>query len=405
MTQQVNSRLRVEQSLSQLLHEAFISLRTLGKRSVLALLGIVIGSSSVVALINIGHNAAVDAAMIFKDMGTDTLIAQFPPKGGSSAPMPARLDLDAVRQTVPGIAHIGALTLFSGPIVFHGRTVNANFVGSTPDIKDAMRLAVHQGRFLSSFDANETYGVIGDQLAQALGAPGDPLQLGDRVRINDYLFLIVGILRNQPRAMLMPVQANESLFIPAEGMRRIYATPQIGNVIIRATPGQDMERLARDAAAALSPQLPDHDADIQVPQQMIDGMTRQSRTFAYLLLALGAISLVGGGVGVMNVMLMNVSERRREIGIRMALGARQRDIRNLFLLEAVTLTAVGALCGAVLGMTAAWLYAWLSGWEFALAVAALPLGVGSTLLVGLFFGIYPAVSASRLQPVEALRDE
>lgn len=405
MTERVRSSLRVEQSLSQLLHEAFVSLRTLGKRSMLALLGIVIGSSSVVALINIGHNAAVDAAMIFKDMGTDTLIAQFPPKGASTVPMPARLDLDALRQTVAGIDHIGALTLFSGPVVFHGRTVNANVVGSTPHVNEAMRLAVQQGRFLSNFDANETYGVIGDQVAQSLSAPGDPLQLGDRVRINDYLFLIVGILRNQPRAMLMPVQANESLFIPAEGMRRLFATPQIGNLIIRAAPGQDMERIAKDAAGALKPQLPDHDVDIQVPQQMIDGMTRQSRTFAYLLLALGAISLVGGGVGVMNVMLMNVSERRREIGIRMALGARQRDIRNLFLLEAVTLTAVGALCGAVLGMTAAWLYAWLSGWAFALAATALPLGVGSTLLVGLFFGIYPAVSASRLQPVEALRDE
>lgn len=397
--------LRVEQSLSQLLHEAFISLRTLGKRSVLALLGIVIGSSSVVALINIGHNAAVDAAMIFKDMGTDTLVVQFPSKGSANVPMRTRLDLLAVRQAVPGIAHIGALSLFSGPIVFHGRTANANFVGSTPDVQAAMRLAVREGRFLSAFDANQTYAVIGDQVAQALGAPGEPLKTGDRVRINDYLFLIIGILQNQPRAMLMPVQANESLFIPAEGMRRIFANPQINNLIIRARPGQDMERVARDAAAALQPQLTEHNVDITVPQQMIDGMTRQSRTFAYLLLALGAISLVGGGVGVMNVMLMNVSERRREIGIRMALGARQRDIRNLFLLEAVTLTAVGALCGAVLGMTAAWFYAWLSGWVFSLAVAALPLGVGSTLLVGLFFGIYPAVSASRLQPVEALRDE
>jgi len=405
MTQRVESHLRVEQSLSQLLHEAFVSLRTLGKRSVLALLGIVIGSSSVVALINIGHNAAVDAALIFKDMGTDTLVAQFPQKGANVQPMRARLDLDAVRLAVPGIAHIGALSLFSGPVVFHGRTANANFVGSTPDIQHAMRLGLREGRFLSAFDATETFVVIGDTVAQALSAPGDPLKLGDRVRINDYLFLVVGILHSQPRAMLMPIQGGDSLFIPAEGMRRIYATPQIGNVVIRATAGQDMEAMARDAATALQRQLTDHTVDIQVPQQMIDGMTRQSRTFAYLLLALGAISLVGGGVGVMNVMLMNVSERRREIGIRMALGARQRDIRNLFLLEAVTLTAVGAVCGAVLGMTAAWLYAWLSGWAFALAVAALPLGVGSTLLVGLFFGIYPAVSASRLQPVEALRDE
>ena len=397
--------LRVEQSLSQLLHEAFVSLRTLGKRSILALLGIVIGSSSVVALINIGHNAAEDAAMIFKDMGTDTLVAQFPPKGNSTVPMPTSLDLQAVRQAVPGIAHIGAISSFSGPVVFHGRTTNAGLIGSTPGLKDAMRLALREGRFLSEFDSGETYAVVGDQIAQALSMPGDPLRQGDRVRVNDYLFLIIGILQNQPRSMLIPVQTNESLFIPAAGMRRIYSSPQVGSVVLRATPGQDMERIASDATKALSAQLMDHTVEIQIPQQMIDGMTRQSRTFAYLLLALGAISLVGGGVGVMNVMLMNVSERRREIGIRMALGARQRDIRNLFLLEAVTLTAVGALCGAVMGMGAAYLYAWLSGWQFSLAVSALPLGVGSTLLVGLFFGIYPAISASRLQPVEALRDE
>ena len=111
--------LRVEQSLSQLLHEAFISLRTLGKRSILALLGIVIGSSSVVALINIGHNAAVEAAMILQDMGTDTLIAQFPPKGSSNVPMRTQLDLDAVRRAVPGIAHIGALSS-AGPLCFMG---------------------------------------------------------------------------------------------------------------------------------------------------------------------------------------------------------------------------------------------------------------------------------------------
>lgn len=397
--------LQVEQSLSQLLHEAFVSLRTLGKRSILALLGIVIGSSSVVALINIGHNAAEDAAMIFKDMGTDTLVAQFPPKGNSTVPMPTSLDLQAVRQAVPGIAHIGAISSFSGPVVFHGRTTNAGLIGSTPGLKDAMRLALREGRFLSEFDSGETYAVVGDQIAQALSMPGDPLRLGDRVRVNDYLFLIIGILQNQPRSMLIPVQTNESLFIPAAGMRRIYSSPQVGSVVLRATPGQDMERIASNATKALSAQLMDHTVEIQIPQQMIDGMTRQSRTFAYLLLALGAISLVGGGVGVMNVMLMNVSERRREIGIRMALGARQRDIRNLFLLEAVTLTAVGALCGAVMGMGAAYLYAWLSGWQFSLAVSALPLGVGSTLLVGLFFGIYPAISASRLQPVEALRDE
>lgn len=397
--------LKVEQSASQLLHEAFVSLRTLGKRSILALLGIVIGSSSVVALINIGHNAAEDAAAIFQDMGTDTLAVQFPDSSANRNPMPATLDIERLHQQLPSLMHIAPVALFSGPVVYQGITSNANLVGSTAQLAEAMRLQLREGRFLSEFDAGETYAVVGEHIAQALSKPNDPLRLGDRIRINDYLFQVIGILRDQPAAVLIPVQTNESLFIPLPGMRRVASAPQISNLIARAAPAQDMNQLAQALGDSLKQLLPGRGVEVQVPQKIIDGMTRQSRTFGYLLMALGGISLVGGGVGVMNVMLMNVSERRREIGIRMALGARRRDIRNLFLLEAVTLTAVGALSGAVLGMSAAYLYARLSGWQFSLAGASLPLGIGSTLLIGLFFGLYPAVSASRLQPVEALRDE
>ncbi len=397
--------LKVEQSASQLLHEAFVSLRTLGKRSILALLGIVIGSSSVVALINIGHNAAEDAAAIFKDMGTDTLVAQFPAGGDSRVPMPATLDTRVLSHAVPSLIDIAPTVLLSGPVIFNGRTANANLVGATADLAPAMRLRLREGRFLSDFDQSETYAVLGHQIAANLSLAGAPVKLGDRVRINDYLFLVIGILESQPNAVLVPVQANDSIFVPLPGMRRIFASPQIGNVITRVAAGQDMEQVAAAMTQALKTLLRGRDVEVQVPQQMIDGMTRQSRTFGYLLMALGGISLVGGGVGVMNVMLMSVSERRREIGIRMALGARQRDIRNLFLLEAVTLTAVGALSGAVLGLTSAFIYAKMSSWNFSLATSSLPLGIGSTLLVGLFFGLYPAVSASKLQPVEALRDE
>lgn len=397
--------LMLEQSASQLLHEAFVSLRTLGKRSILALLGIVIGSSSVVALINIGHNAAEDAAAIFQDMGTDTLVARFPGNGDTRTSMPEVLDAQALKQAVPSLLEVAPIALLSGPVVFNGRTANASLVGATTGLAAAMRLHLREGRFLSDFDQGETYAVVGHQIAQTLGTPGQPLKPGDRIRINDYLFLVIGILQSQPNAVLVPVQANESVFLPLSGMRRIFASPQISNVVTRAAPGQDMEQVAAAMTQALKTILRGRDVEVQVPQQIIDGMTRQSRTFGYLLMALGGISLVGGGVGVMNVMLMNVSERRREIGIRMALGARQRDIRNLFLLEAVTLTAVGALSGAVLGVTSAFIYAKMSGWHFSLAAASLPLGIGSTLLVGLFFGLYPAVSASKLQPVEALRDE
>ncbi|MBP5103963.1 ABC transporter permease [Pseudomonas protegens] len=397
--------LKVEQSASQLLHEAFVSLRTLGKRSILALLGIVIGSSSVVALINIGHNAAEDAAAIFQNMGTDTLVARFPASADSRTPLPAALDTRALSQAVPSLINIAPTVLLSATLIRNGRSANASVVGATAELAPAMRLQLREGRFLSDFDQNEIYAVVGHQVAQTLGAAGAPLQLGDRVRINDYLFLVIGILQNQPSAVLVPIQANDSVFLPQGSMRRIFPSPQIDNVVTRVAGGQNMEQIAAAMTQALKKILRGREVEVQVPQQIIDGMTRQSRTFGYLLMALGGISLVGGGVGVMNVMLMNVSERRREIGIRMALGARQKDIRNLFLLEAVSLTAVGALSGAILGVASAFIYARMSGWHFSLAGAALPLGIGSTLLVGLFFGLYPAISASRLQPVEALRDE
>ncbi|AAY92218.1 ABC transporter permease [Pseudomonas protegens] len=397
--------LKVEQSASQLLHEAFVSLCTLGKRSILALLGIVIGSSSVVALINIGHNAAEDAAAIFQNMGTDTLVARFPASADSRTPLPAALDTRALSQAVPSLINIAPTVLLSATLIRNGRSANASVVGATAELAPAMRLQLREGRFLSDFDQNEIYAVIGHQVAQTLGAAGAPLQLGDRVRINDYLFLVIGILQNQPSAVLVPIQANDSVFLPQGSMRRIFPSPQIDNVVTRVAGGQNMEQVAAAMTQALKKILRGREVEVQVPQQIIDGMTRQSRTFGYLLMALGGISLVGGGVGVMNVMLMNVSERRREIGIRMALGARQKDIRNLFLLEAVSLTAVGALSGAILGVASAFIYARMSGWHFSLAGAALPLGIGSTLLVGLFFGLYPAISASRLQPVEALRDE
>lgn len=391
-----------EGQITLVLLELVTSLRTLGKRSLLALIGIAIGSSSVVAMINIGSNAAEEAAMIFKGMGVNTLIAQV---SETPSDKPPALDTAQLRRAVAHLLHIAPIAPVGSSVVYKGRTSYAELVGSTAELAGAMDLRLREGQFLPAVDQGETYAVVGHRLAETLGTASQPLRTGDQVRVGHYLFQVIGILRNRPDSFLIPVRTNDSLFLPLQGMRRVSHSAPIRDVIIRVAPGRDISAVAAALVKPLKRLSGAKEVTVLVPQQLMEGMSRQNRTFAYLLIALGGISLVGGGTGVMNIMLTNVTQRRREIGVRMALGARRRDIRNLFMLEAITLSGVGALGGGVLGIAFACVYAHVSGWTFVLAPAALPLGIISTLAVGLFFGLYPAVLASRLQPVEALRDE
>ncbi|EJS3675419.1 TPA: ABC transporter permease, partial [Pseudomonas aeruginosa] len=280
----------------QLLHEALASLRGLGRRSLLALLGIVMGCSSVIAMLNIGSNATDEAMSIFKDMGTDTLVVQFPFAPQAPMPMPASLDTEPLLRDVAGLEHLAALGLYSAPVTFHGRTSNASIVGASAGLAAAARLRLREGRFLSRFDDHDTYVVVGATIAEALGAPGDPLRLGEQLTVNDYLFRVIGILQPQASAALLPFAANDSLFVPAPGMPRLQPAAEVSHVVARVSPGADVYSVGAALGAALTARLPGHEAQVQVSQQVLDGLKRQTRTFTYLLAGLGIISLLGGGV-------------------------------------------------------------------------------------------------------------
>jgi putative ABC transport system permease protein len=393
--------------LLQTLIESLDSLRLLGRRSWLAMLGIAVGCAAIVALLNIGQNAANEAMTAFKGMGAESIVASFPFSPLNSRTLPPTLDTRSLLKRLPAIAQVAPTTFHSGQVRYAGRTVDAVVLGTTGGLAETLDLKLAQGRFISDFDQQATYIVAGAKVAHELGigGPGRSLIAGMQLQIEGYLFEVIGIARPQAPNPLIPIQVDEALFIPIESMRRLQPSPQISSVIAKVHGGGVITESAQDLRAYLEGVLKGHDVEVLVPQQLIDSLTHQSNTFSYLLAGLGGISLLVGGAGVMNVMLMNVSERRREIGVRMALGARARDIRMLFLLEAACLSVTGSLVGATVGLLSAFLFVWFSGWRFTLAIESLPLGVGSSLLIGLFFGLYPAVTASRLQPVQALRDD
>ncbi|RNM20719.1 ABC transporter permease [Dickeya undicola] len=393
-------------SLHYMLTEPLDSLRQLGRRAVLALLGIMVGCAAVVALLNIGHNAAADALRAFRDMGSDMLVAGFADAAETNQhPVPATLDIDALTRALPGIRHAAPLILTSTTARLQRRQFNAIVAGAGAELAPVLGLRVAHGRFLTRYDRQSTYAVLGAKTAAELGEGGVPATLGSRIQLGGYLFEVVGILSEQGQNPLLPVPVDEAIILPIEGMYRLLSSPEISSVVARSRQSETLQQDAtalRDYMMALAP---GREVSVQLSQQLLEGMARQSRTFTWLLAGLGGVSLLMGGVGVMNVMVMNVAGRRREIGVRMALGARPKDIGRLFLLEAAVLAIVGALAGAVVGLLAAWLFVKISGWTFALSPLSLPLGMTSSLAVGVFFGLHPALMAARLEPVKALRDD
>ena len=387
----------------ELIADAVATLAAVRQRSLLALIGIAIGTASVIAMLNIGHNARLESERRFLAMGTDLLVVQ-KSYTVDAADTAIRLD-DAVRlgDHVTAIAAVAPTVLTSAALRAHRTRTDATVVGATASLAPIAKLSLQAGRFVSDFDGARTFAVIGATVAETLGAPGRPLALGDAVQIGAYAFTVIGLLADTAQSPLLPADFNTAVIVPLPSARRITPDPQITTVIARLRPGADDGATAAAVTAYFTDRLRGDAIEVRTARQLIAGLARQMQVYTLLLAAIGGISLVVGGVGVMNVMLMGVIERRREIGLRLALGARRRDIRTMFLVEAVVLASVGGGVGTLLGLGAAFAFAFASGWRFDLAVAVLPLAAGVAAAVGLFFGIYPAVSAARQDPITALR--
>lgn len=385
--------------LYQNIAEAVANLIGSRQRTLLALIGIVIGTGSVIAMINIGTIVSEEAVRRFRSLGTD--IAILSSYGGGSGGLD-RVAVQNLAGRIDAIRMAAPIINVNADVTKNGASLRSQVIGTTREFFTINRITPKQGRIVDLLDGFHTFATVGAEVAKG-PRDGPPLQLGDRIQIGSHNFEIVGILDPVDQNALVPVNANWSVFVPMETTRRLTDRAEITEILIRTAGELPDGALEQSVWSYLSVHHPNISLDVRTARQLIEQMQTQMRLYTVLLGAIGSIALIVGGVGVMNVMLVSVTERRQEIGIRMALGARRRDIQTLFLVESVLLSVTGGILGGLLGVAAAWVFADQTGWTFVVAPLAIPLGAGVSVTVGVFFGFYPAVMASRLNVVEALR--
>ena len=383
--------------------EAIRSLRRAKLRTLLALIGIVIGIGSVIAMVSLGEVAKATTRAEYEALGTDILIIKS--QGDNTISL---ADALALADEIPSIREAAPRIQIQGAFRHAGKYLDSGVLqGVTASFARVNKLEMEKGRFISDLDATRHWGVVGARIAEEMRQAGTRQIIGETLEMDGWLFTVVGVLREAPENYSLPFQsnANKSVFAPITTLPRLQARQKIDLIIARTRAGVHPEVAARDVQAWFQKRNPDLELKTTSAQQLIAQMESQMKIMTLLLAAIGSIALIVGGIGVMNIMLVAVAERRREIGIRRALGARRRDIQNQFLIEAIILTVAGGILGVVLGTASTWAICLFVDWDFFVSATACIIGIGVSSAVGVFFGFQPAYKAARLDPVVCLQAE
>ncbi len=399
---------------------AIRALRVNKMRALLTMLGIIIGIAAVIAMVAIGAGASKVISDQIASMGSNLLLV-LPGSttsgglrtGSGGTPTLTYDDAKAIKAECPSVSEVAPTVRGTAQVVYGNQNWSTIVLGTTPEMVIVREWPIQSGRNLSQSDVDGATKncLIGQTVAENLFGDSDPL--GKIVRIKKVPFTVVGVLDRKGRSA-QGTDQDDVIYIPLiTAQRKVFGSlfpNTIGAMMIQAKDAESLKKAEEEVTSLLTQRHrigPNKDADFTVRNlsEIMEVSAQSSKVMSLLLGAVASISLIVGGIGIMNIMLVSVTERTREIGIRMAIGAKEGDILLQFLTEAVLLTTLGGIVGMVLGVTSAFTVSKLAGWPTLISFQAIVIAVVFSAGVGVFFGFYPARKAASLNPIDALRYE
>lgn len=404
--------------IQDLLQETYTALSSNKARSGLTILGIVIGIGSVIAMVSIGQGASGQIQSSIEGLGSNLLTVSpgfaqqgsgFVSAGRGSAQTLKNDDVDALYQ-IEGVAYVSPERQGRYQIVASGNNTNSTVIGVSPEYATVRNVSVAEGSFISEANLRSLgrVAVLGPTVALDLfGEGNDPV--GKTIRVNRLNFKVIGVLQAKGSAGL-GFNPDDTIYVPLTTMQKILAGGDyLSSIAISVETKDLMPQVQEEATFVLAdkhrvdPQSPDF--SILSQADILGTLTQVTDTFTIFLAAVAGISLIVGGIGIMNMMLTTVTERTREIGLRKAIGAKKKHISVQFLSEAVMLTFLGGVAGVILGWVISILVTSFAGIATQVSLQAVVLAFGVSAAIGIIFGYYPARRAASLNPIEALRYE